>query len=61
MPHVRTLFRGNESNSFVSPKIKNIAPLELKELTNDVTFKKGIKEWKPKTVDVGYVRNPYQI
>ena len=44
MPNVRPVFHGSESIS----KILDIVPLELKELTNVVAFKKGIEEWKPK-------------
>ena len=62
VPNVRSVFYESESISYViSPKVLNIAPLDLKELTNVVAFKKGIKEWNSKNVHVGYVRNAYQI
>ena len=48
IPNVRSAFHESESVSFLDPKIWNIVPLELKELTSLVAFKKGIKEWKPK-------------
>ena len=48
MPNVRFVFHGSESISYLGPKIWNIVPLELKELTSVAAFKKGIKEWKPK-------------
>ena len=43
MPNVRSVFHGNESISYLSPKIWDIVPLELKELTSVAAFKKGIK------------------
>ena len=62
VPNVRSVFYGSESISYViSPKVLDIALLDLKELTNVVAFKKGIKERNPKNVHVGYVRNAYQI
>ena len=48
MPNVRPVFHGSESISYLGPKILDIVPLELKELTSVVAFKKGIEEWKPK-------------
>ena len=48
IPNVRSVFHGSESISYLGPKIWDIVPLELKELTSVVAFKKGIKEWKPK-------------
>ena len=44
LPNVRSVFYGSESISYVSPKILDIAPLELKELTNVAAFKKGMKK-----------------
>ena len=49
MPDVRSVFHGNESISYLDPKIWDFVPLEL---TSVAAFKKGIKEWKPKTVHV---------
>ena len=34
--------------SQLGPKLWDIVPLELKELTSAAAFKKGIQEWKPK-------------
>ena len=48
MPNVKSVSHGNESISYLGPKISDILPLELKKLTSAVAFKKGIKEWKPK-------------
>ena len=47
MPNVRSVFHGNETISYLGPKIWDIVPLELRELISVVDFKKGIKEWKP--------------
>ena len=47
IPNVRSVFHGSEIISYLGPKIWDIVPLELKELTS-VAFKKVIKEWKPK-------------
>ena len=54
MPDVRSVFRGSESISYLDPKIWDIVPLELKEFTSVVAFKKGIKSRSEKTVHVGY-------
>ena len=43
MPNVMSVFHGSESIAYVSPKIWDIVPLELKKLTSVVAFKKGIK------------------
>ena len=48
MPDLRFAFHGSESISHVGAKICDIVPLELKELTSIVAFKKGTKDWKPK-------------
>ena len=48
MTKVRSVFHGSESILYLGPKIWDIVPLDLKELTSVVAFKKGIKEWKPK-------------
>ena len=45
---LRSVFHGSESISYLGPKLWDIVPLELKELTIVVAFKKGIREWKPK-------------
>ena len=49
MPNVKSVFHGTESISYLGPNICDILPLELKELTSVAAFKKGIKEWKPKS------------
>ena len=53
MPNVRSVFHGSESMSYLDPKILDIVPLELKELTRVVAFKKVLR--------VGYARNTYLI
>ena len=49
MSNLRSVFHGNKSISYLGPKIWDIVPLELKELTSVVAFKKSIKKWKPKS------------
>ena len=48
MPNFRSVFHGSEIILYLGPETWDIVPLELKELTSCVAFKKGIKEWKPK-------------
>ena len=48
VPNVKSVFHGSESISYLGPKIWNIVPLELKQLTSLNAFKKGIKKWQPK-------------
>ena len=48
MPNVRSVFHESKSISYLGPKIWDIVPLEMKELTSVVAFKKSIKVWKPK-------------
>ena len=43
MPNVRSVFNGSERISYLGPKIWDMVPLGLKELTSVVAFKKGIK------------------
>ena len=49
LPNVKSVFHGSESISYLGPKIWDIVPLELKELTSLNTFKNRIKKWQPKT------------
>ena len=44
---VKTVHYGTETISFLSPKIWNIIPKELKEITSVLKFRKEIKKWKP--------------
>ena len=48
MPNVRSVFHGSKSSLYVVPKIWDIVPLQLKELTSVAAFKKGVEEWKSK-------------
>ena len=48
VPNVKSAFHGSESMSYLGPKIWDIVPLELKELTSLNAFKKDIKKWQPK-------------
>ena len=43
-PNLRFALHGSESISHVGAKICDIVPLELKELTSIVAFKKGTKD-----------------
>ena len=61
MPNLRSVFHETESISYLGPKIWDIVPLELKELTSVAAFKKVLKSEIQKTVHVGYVRNTYPI
>ena len=45
MLNVGSVFHGSESILYSGPKIWDIVPLELKELTSVVAFKEVIKEW----------------
>ena len=45
MLNVGSVFHGSESILYSGPKIWDIVPLELKEITNVVAFKEVIKEW----------------
>ena len=44
----KSVFHGSESISYLGPKIWDIVPFELKELTSLNAFKKNIKKWQPK-------------
>ena len=48
VPNVKAAFYGSESISYLGPKIWDIVPLELEDLTSLNAFKKGIKKWQPK-------------
>ena len=48
MPNVKSVFHGSKSISYLDPKIWDIIPLNLKELTSLNAFKNGIKNWQPK-------------
>ena len=44
--HVRTVFNGEESLSYLAPKIWELVPSELKDLDELKEFKKKIKHWR---------------
>ena len=48
VPNVRSVFHVRGSISYLSSKIWDIVPLELKKLANAAASKNGIKEWKQK-------------
>ena len=47
VPNVKSGFHGSGSITYLGPKIWDIVPLQLKELTSLNAFKKGIKKWQP--------------
>ena len=49
MSNVKSVFHGSEIISYLGPKIWDIAPLELKQLTSLNAFKKGIEKRQPKS------------
>ena len=59
VPNVKSVFHGSESITYLGPKIWDIVPLQLKELTSLNAFKKGIKNGNQKIVLAGYVSNTY--
>ena len=61
VPNVKSVFHGSESISYLGPKIWDIVPFELKELTSLNAFKNGIKNSNQKTALAGYASNTYQI
>ena len=63
MPNVRSIFHRSESILYFGPKIWDIVPLELKELTTVVALKekKVLKNGSQKTVHISYVKNTYPI
>ena len=48
VPNGESVFHGSGSISYLGPKIWDIVPLELKELTSLNAFKKGIKDGNKK-------------
>ena len=46
IPPIRTVYHGQESISFIGPKIWNIIPDRLKNANNIEAFKMQIKKWK---------------
>ena len=48
VPNVKSVFHGSESISYLGPKIRDIVPLELKQLTSLNACKKVLKNWQPK-------------
>ena len=47
IPHIRPVYHGSESISFLGPKIRNILPDRLKNTNSIEAFKMQIKKWKP--------------
>ena len=46
-PMVKSVYHGNESISYLGPKIWDILPEKLKNIDNLEHFKKEIKTWTP--------------
>ena len=59
VPNVKSVFHGSESITYLGPKIWDIVPLQLKELTSLNAFKKSIKKGNQKIVLAGYGSNTY--
>ena len=46
-PRINTLYHGTEIISNLEPKIWDLVPSNLKEISDLDRFKKSIKQWKP--------------
>ena len=46
-PRINTVYHGTESISNLGPKIWDLVPSNLKEISDLDKFKKAIKQWKP--------------
>ena len=61
IPAVNSTYYGTESISNLGPRIWNLVPNKLKELSNINSFKKEIKKWKPENCPCRlcrtYIRN----
>ena len=47
IPRIESVYNGSESIAYLGPKIWNMVPSELKEMSSISSFKKQIKEWHP--------------
>ena len=47
IPRTESVYNGSESIAYLGPKIWNMVPSELKEMSSISSFKKAIKEWYP--------------
>ena len=47
IPRIESVYNGSESVAYLGPKIWNMVPSELKEMSSISSFKKAIKEWYP--------------
>ena len=47
VPNVKSTFHGTEILSYLGPKIWDLVPKELRELSRLSVFQKAIKKWKP--------------
>ena len=46
-PFANTLWNGQETVSYLEPKIWNMAPEEMKQKSSLLAFKRDIKQWVP--------------
>ena len=46
-PRINTVYRGTESISNLGPKISDLVPSNLEEISDSDKFKKAIKQLKP--------------
>ena len=59
VPNVKSVFHGSKSISYLGPKICDIVPIELKQLTSLNAFKKVLKTGNQKIVLAGCVTSAY--
>ena len=60
LPYVRSAHHGTDSISYLGPKIWELVPSELKELTSLYSFKNAIKKWKPSNCPCRLCKNYVQ-
>ena len=47
IPRIESTYNGSKGIAYLGPKIWNMVPSELKEMSSISSFKKAIKEWYP--------------
>ena len=47
IPRIESAYNGSKGIAYLGPKIWNMVPSELKEMSSISSFKKAIKEWYP--------------
>ena len=53
---IHSVFNGSESASYLGPKIWEQIPIEIKNKDSLISFKKGIKKWKPLNCPCGFCK-----